>query len=162
MRNPYNDYVNGTLSNYGGNIYFNQGGEYILYAVLTDRNGNEEEKSCKITIYDRAAISINIAEVGYVGIANKVIATVSNDEWDKIQWYISVNGGARKNYLECADGTLTNDGGQLTFNSTGIYTLYAVLTDKAGNTVETNESITVYTVPTADIIAPSISEKSML
>ena len=157
LRNPYNDYVNGTLSNYGGNIYFNQGGEYILYAVLTDRNGNEEEKSCKITIYDRVAISINIAEVGYVGIANKVIATVSNDEWEKIQWYISVNGGARKNYLECADGTLTNDGGQLTFNSTGIYTLYAVLTDKAGNTVETNESITVYTVPTADIIAPSIT-----
>ena len=46
LRNPYNDYVNGTLSNYGGNIYFNQGGEYILYSVLTDRNGNEEEKSC--------------------------------------------------------------------------------------------------------------------
>ena len=58
-KKPYNDYVTGTLSNYGGNIYFSQGGEYTVYAVLTDRKGKKKEKSCSITIYGRPSISID-------------------------------------------------------------------------------------------------------
>lgn len=156
-RKPYNDYVTGTLSNYGGNIYFSQGGEYTVYAVLTDRNGKKKEKSCNITIYGRPSISIDISETGYIGIGNKVIAQVSGGDWDKIQWYISKNGAARKNYLEYADGTLTNEGGQITFNQTGTYILYAELTDKAGNTAITSESINIYNIPSADIIVPEIT-----
>lgn len=156
-KKPYNDYVTGTLSNYGGNIYFSQGGEYTVYAVLTDRKGNKKEKSCNITIYGRPSISIDISETGYVGIGNKVITEVSGGDWDKIQWYISKNGAAKKNYLEYADGALTNDGGQITFNQTGTYILYAELTDKAGNTAITSESINIYNMPSADIIVPEIT-----
>ena len=58
-KKPYNDYVTGTLSNYGGNIYFSQGGEYTVYAVLTDRKGNKKEKSCNITIYGLSLIHIS-------------------------------------------------------------------------------------------------------
>ena len=67
------------------------------------------------------------------------------------------NGAAKKNYLEYADGALTNDGGQITFNQTGTYILYAELTDKAGNTAITSESINIYNMPSADIIVPEIT-----
>ncbi len=58
-----------------------------------------KRKSCNITIYGRPSISIDISETGYVGIGNKVITEVSGGDWDKIQWYISKNGAAKKNYL---------------------------------------------------------------
>ncbi len=95
VRKPYNDYVTGTLSNYGGNIYFSQGGEYTVYAVLTDRKGNKK-RNRNITIYGRPSISIDISETGYVGIGNKVITEVSGGDWDKIQWYISKTARQRK------------------------------------------------------------------
>ncbi|MGN0107032.1 MAG: hypothetical protein ACI4A5_04960, partial [Hominilimicola sp.] len=153
-RKPYNEYVTGTLSNYGGNIYFLQSGEYTVYAVLTDNSGKETEYSCSVTIFDRTGISITMPETGYIGIGNKVITSISNDEWKNISWYISKDGGSRKNYLEYADGALTDNGGQITFTGTGVYVLYAELTDSAGTKISANESITIYKLPSGDIIAP--------
>lgn len=155
-RKPYQTYVTGTLSNYGGNIYFLQSGEYTVYAVLTDNSGKETEYSCSVTIFDRTGISITMPETDYIGIGNKVITSISNDEWTNISWYISQNG-VKKNYLEYADGALTDAGGQITFNATGTYTVYAELTDNAGNIVSASESITIYNIPDADIIAPEMT-----
>jgi hypothetical protein len=155
-RKDYGEYATGTLSNYGGYIYFTESGEYIIYAVLTDKNGNTTERAYTISVTVHPSISITMPETGYIGIGNKVITSISNDEWTNISWYISQNG-VKKNYLEYADGALTDAGGQITFNATGTYTIYAELTDNAGNIVSASESITIYNIPDAYIIVPEMT-----
>ena len=156
-KKPYQSYVTGTLSNYGGNIYFLQSGEYTVYALLTDSSGKETEYSCLVTIFEHTGITLTMPETGYIGIGNKVITSISNDEWKNIKWYISKDGGSRKNYLDYADGALTDNGGQITFNSTGTYILYAELTDSAGTKISASESITIYKLPTSDIVVPEMT-----
>lgn len=48
----------------------------------------------------------------------------------------------KQNYLKHAGGSLGNSGGELTFKETGIYTVYAIASDKTGRTYTEQAVIT--------------------
>ena len=69
---------------------------------------------------------------GYINKNITVIPAVSEIGNLKIQWQISKDGKSEKDYTAYVTGTLTNDGGNITFPNIGDYTLIAKVTDETG------------------------------
>lgn len=72
----------------------------------------------------------------------------------KIQWLISKDGKAEKDYSAYVQGAMTNDGGNITFTNTGDYTLIAKVTDETGRVFTYSEDIMINATPEIDFTVP--------
>ena len=87
---------------------------------------------------------------GYINKNITVIPAVSEIGNLKIQWQISKDGKSEKDYTAYVTGTLTNDGGNITFPNIGDYTLIAKVTDETGRVFMYSEVIMINDMPNAD------------
>lgn len=153
----YTDYTSGTLAADGGNIAFGSKGSYTLTVTMTDALGRSFADSAAIIVYPIPDIALSLPQTGYVGEAATV--SVSGIDLDNLTavWMISKDGGTAKTYTEYTSGTLAADGGSITFNDKGSYTLTVTLTDTLGRVFSENSAITVYPIPEMQISLPALN-----
>jgi len=150
----YTDYATGSLTNEGGGIAFKDKGGYILTVVMTDILGRSFTDSEATTIYPIPEIQLTLPQVGYAGEAASVSVSGNNLENLITSWTISKDSGETKTYTEYADGSLTNEGGSVTFKTKGDYVLTVIMTDELGRTFSQSKAITVYPIPEIQLALP--------
>ena len=150
-------YIEGTLNAQGGKIQFADDGEYILTATMTDALGRTFSYNDSITVYPIPEIELTLPQTGYAGEAAAV--SVSGTHLDNLTtaWTITKDGGTDKTYTDYTSGTLAADGGSITFNDKGSYTLTVTLTDTLGRTFSKSSAITVYPIPDMQITLPALN-----
>lgn len=153
----YTDYTSGTLAADGGNIAFGSKGSYTLSVTMTDALGRSFADSAAIIVYPIPDIALSLPQTGYAGEAATV--SVSGADLDNLTavWTISKDGGTAKTYTEYTSGILAADGGSITFNDKGSYTLTVTLTDTLGRTFSKSSAITVYPIPDMQITLPALN-----
>jgi hypothetical protein len=137
----------------GGTLSFYESGNYTIYLELTDNLENIFLYEKNIKVDNKSSVNFTLQGTGYIGIENKIISSLNGDNLT-IEWSISKNGNTRQPYLYYADGILNNDGGSITFDKVGTYTVYAIIVDKYGNSYITQRLITIEELPTANVIIP--------
>jgi hypothetical protein len=154
---PYANYVSGTLTSDGGSIAFSAKGNYTLTITSTDALGRVFSQSAPITIYPIPAIQLALPQSGYVG--ESVTASINGSDLNGLTaaWTITKDGGSSSPYTDYASGTLSGDGGRITFDSKGSYTLTVTMTDALGRSFSQNATITVYPIPEMQISLPSLN-----
>jgi hypothetical protein len=154
---PYANYVSGTLTSDGGSIAFSAKGNYTLTITSTDALGRVFSQSAAITIYPIPAIHMPLPQSGYVG--ESVTASINGSDLNGLTaaWTITKDGGSSSPYTDYASGTLSGDGGRITFDSKGSYTLTVTMTDALGRSFSQNATITVYPIPEMQISLPSLN-----
>lgn len=155
----WNDYIDGTLDNDGRTIQFKQEGTYQLTAKVTDKTGrvfllNSESR---IDVYPVSDINITLPAKAYPG--ETVSVNVSGDNLNnlKYQWSIAADGGSPEEYESHVSGTLSDDGGTITFPKKGSYALTATFTDKLGRAFTCSKVITIYPIPDMQISLPKLA-----
>ena len=151
--------ADGILDNTGGTLLFKDKGSYKLKATVTDNFGRKFEcvtEPIKIYTIPTVEFSTNsnaeypLPSYGYINKNITVIPAVSEIGNLKIQWQISKDGKSEKDYTAYVTGTLTNDGGNITFPNIGDYTLIAKVTDETGRVFMYSEDIMINDMPNAD------------
>lgn len=151
------DALEGTLNAYGGKIRFKDVGDYTLTASMTDALGRVFSYSASTTVYPVPSISLSMPQVWYAAEAGGI--SVSGTELDNLtaDWMITKDDGGAEPYSHYAAGTLTKEGGSLTFPLKGQYELTLAMTDHTGRTFIRSKAFTVYPIPQMTIGLPSLS-----
>jgi len=154
---PYSTHASGALTKEGGTITFPAKGQYELILAMTDTNGRTFTQSRSFTVYPIPTISISIPQPWYTGEAGTV--SVSGTDLDNLtgDWTIIQGTGDAKPYSTYVSGTLTKNGGTITFPSKGQYELILTMTDPAGRTFTRSRSFTISPIPTMSISIPSLT-----
>ncbi|UWG96032.1 S-layer homology domain-containing protein [Dehalobacter sp. DCM] len=154
---PYSTYATGTLTKDGGTITFPTKGQYELILAMTDTNGRTFTETRSFTVYPIPTISISIPQPWYTGEAGTV--SVSGTDLDNLtgDWTIIQGTGDAKPYSTYVSGTLTKNGGAITFPSKGQYELVLTMTDPTGRTFTRSRSLTISPIPTMSISIPSLT-----
>ncbi|OLN30074.1 EF hand domain/PKD domain protein [Desulfosporosinus metallidurans] len=155
--NPYTDYANGSLSNEGGSITFKAKGSYVMTATMTDVLGRTFSESKAIIVYPIPEIQLTLPQVSYAGEAIAVAVSGNNIDNLSATWTISANDGIAAIYTDYASGSLSNDGGSITFKAKGNYMLTVTMTDTLGRTFYDSRAITVYSIPEIQLTIPQVS-----
>ncbi|MEA5040246.1 MAG: S-layer homology domain-containing protein [Clostridiaceae bacterium] len=153
----YTDYTSGTLAADGGSIAFGSKGSYTLTVTMTDVLGRSFADNAAITVYPIPDIELSLPQTGYVG--ESAAVSVSGTDQDSLAavWTISKDGGTAAPYSDYVSGTLTADGGSITFNDKGSYILTVTMTDALGRTFSESASILVYPIPDMQISLPQLN-----
>lgn len=151
------DAIEGLLNAYGGKIRFKEPGVYILTATIIDALGRAFSYSAATTVYPIPTIYMIAPQVWYAGETGTVVVTGSKLENLSADWTVTKDDGGAEPYSHYASGTLTNEGGSLTFPIKGQYELTLTMTDLAGRTFNRSRSVTVYPVPQLSIGFPALS-----
>lgn len=141
------DALEGTLNAYGGKIRFTETGEYILTASMTDALGRVFSYSASTTVYPIPTIELNVPQVWYAGEASGISVSGTDIENLTADWTVIMDDGGAEPYSRYASGTLTKEGGSLTFAMKGQYELTLILKDQTGRTFTRTRIFTVYPVP---------------
>lgn len=151
------DALDGTLNAYGGKIQFKDVGSYTLTASMTDALGRVFSCSASTTVYPIPSISLSTPQVWYAGEAGTI--NVSGTDLNNLtaDWTVIKDDGGAEPYSYYASGTLTKEGGSLTFPLKGRYELTLTLTDQTGRTFTRSNTFTVYPVPQMIIGLPALS-----
>jgi len=146
-------YLEGTLDNNGGTIRFKGKGKYILKATVTDGIGRTFVFEDTIEIYPIPKISISIPDSLHIGSEFNLITSPTNLGALKVVWSLSKDSQSvsLSSYLT---GTLTNNGGNISFNHIGNYTLVGTITDGTNRVFTYSDSVTVTNNPPS---TPSIT-----
>ncbi|MFT9495861.1 S-layer homology domain-containing protein [Anaerosolibacter sp.] len=139
------DHVDGILSNDGGRIRFMDKGTYSLTAKVTDETGRIFTKKDEIKVFPLVEASFTLPEAVHTDKEVNVVPNVKELGDLEIKWSLLQNGEevAFQDYI---DGTLSNDGGKITFKQKGDYTLKAIVTDELGRNFKFEDQIKVYPV----------------
>lgn len=147
------DYIEGELTNSGGEIQFPQKGVYTLTATATDKTGRVFTSSATTTVHPVAAIGFEMPEITHTD-SSILVKTTFDEVGSPVIWSLTKNGEAVA-LADCLDGEFTNDGGTIRFKNKGDYELKAVYTDEAGRAFYYTSKITVYPVPVLDFTLPA-------
>ncbi len=153
---PYTDYASGDLSNLGGSVTFKTKGDYVLTVTMTDELGRAFSQSKAITVYPIPEIQLTLPQVGYAGETTSVSVSGNDLENLNASWTISKDGGEAKAYTDYAGGSLTNEGGSITFKAKGSYLLTVTMTDTLGRSFARSEAITIYPIPEIQLNLPQV------
>jgi len=151
---PYTEYASGSLSNEGGSVTFKTKGDYVLTVTMTDELGRAFSQSKAITVYPIPEIQLTLPQVSYAGETTSVSVSGNNFENLDASWTISKDSGEAKTYTDYADGSLTNEGGSITFKTKGDYVLTVTMTDELGRAFSQSKAITVYPIPEIQLALP--------
>jgi len=141
------DALEGTLNAYGGKIRFKDVGSYTLTASMTDALGRVFYYSASTTVYPIPSISLSTPQVWYAGEAGGISVSGTDLENLTADWTVIKDDGGAEPYSYYASGTLTKEGGSLTFPLKGRYELTLTLTDQTGRTFPQSRAFTVYPIP---------------
>ena len=147
-------YIAGTLNAQGGKIQFSDDGKYVLTAAMTDALGRTFSYSDSITVYPVPEIELTLPQTGYVGEAAAVSVTGTHLDYLTAVWTISKGSGTAEPYIDYATGNLSNDGGNIAFDSRGNFILTATMTDTLGRSFSESAAITVYPIPEIELTLP--------
>lgn len=148
------DVMEGSLNAYGGKIRFTQTGDYTLTASMTDALGRVFSYSASTSVCPIPSISLSAPQIWYdgeagtVGVSGTDLANLTAD------WTITKDDGGAEPYTNYASGTLTKEGGSLTFPMKGEYKLTLTMTDPTGRTFIRSQSFTVFPIPSMSLSLP--------
>ena len=148
--------LDGTLGNDGGTFVFRNKGEYTLTASITDETGRVFTHTENSIVYPVAGISFDLPTVSHIDTAFDVTTVLTKADGLTVSWSLTKNGETAA-LADTAEGTLTNDGGNICFKEKGVYTLTGTLTDGTGRTFEASDTVTVYPVGSIGFYAPEIT-----
>lgn len=131
-----------------GTVSFLVGGTYEITAFVTDGLGNTFSDSRNIVVTESAELpepTFTVPELAYVGREVPVAFTEDFSSYT-IQWTYSRDGmeGAE---TESITGRLGADGGNISFNGAGTYSLKATVSNDAGQEKSYTASVTVKNQP---------------
>lgn len=156
------DFAESTLNAQGGNIRFIEDGQYELTAEMVDNLGRTFSCNRTILVHPIPNVELTLPETVHVGTSVSVSTQKFNDM--NIEWALKKEDELVSLDVY-TDGTLTDSGGKLTFNTTGNYTLSAKVTDVTGRVFISEKDITIYNNPpstpivTADVTRLSNNDK---
>jgi len=139
-------YVEGRLTNDGGTINFKRAGIYELVARITDETGRVflYESKDKCEVLPVLNIDFELPTFAYTDTAID-LRTHGNNNVLPVEWSVSKNGESIP-LSEAFVGSLTVQGGKITFLSDGEYVLTAAMTDYLKRNYSHNESIRILPV----------------
>lgn len=156
------DFAEGTLNIQGGNIRFIEDGQYILTAEMVDNLGRTFSCSRTVLVHPIPDVELTLPQTAHIGTSVSVSSQKFNEMG--ILWALKKEGELVSLDLY-TNGTLTDSGGKLTFNTIGNYTLSAKVTDVTGRVFISEKDITIYNDPpskpvvTADVTRLSYNGK---
>lgn len=149
------DAVEGELTTSGGAIRFKEPGSYTLTATAV--NGSKQtEASQTITVYPVVELSVTLPAITHTDTKVTLAPTVINGEGLDIVWSLTRNSEDVV-IADTLEGTLDNSGGTVRFKDRGVYLLTTSVTDAAGRSYTTSESIICYPVGDAGFYLPEIT-----
>jgi hypothetical protein len=151
------DELEGSLNAYGGKIRFKEVGAYTLSASMTDALGRVFSYNASTKVYPVPSSTLNAPEIWYTGEAGTISVSGTDLVDLTANWTIRKDGEEAKPYSGYASGTLTKEGGSITFPTKGLYELTLTMTDPAGRTYVRSQSFTVYPIPTMGIGIPALT-----
>lgn len=138
------EFVEGTLNAQGGNIRFIEDGQYKLTAEMVDNLGRTFSCSRTVLVHPIPDVELTLPQTAHIGTSVSVSTQKFNDM--SILWALKKEDES-VSLDSYTDGTLTDSGGKLTFNTTGNYTLSAKVMDVAGRVFISEKDITIYNNP---------------
>lgn len=149
--------LEGSLNAYGGKIRFKDVGAYTLSASMTDALGRVFSYNASTKVYPVPFITLAAPEIWYTGEAGTIKVSGTDLEDLTADWTIRKDGGEVKPYSDYASGTLTKEGGSISFPLKSLYKLTLTMTDPAGRTYVRSQNFTVYPIPTMSIGIPALT-----
>ncbi len=139
-------YVSGGLTNDGGTIRFKRAGIYELVARITDETGRVflYESNDRCEVLPVLTIGFELPAFAYTDTAID-LRTHGNNNVLPVEWSVSKDGGSIP-LSEAFSGSLTPQGGKITFQSDGEYVLTASMTDYLNRSYSHSESIRILPV----------------
>ncbi|MFT8887597.1 MAG: S-layer homology domain-containing protein [Ethanoligenens sp.] len=139
-------YVDGALTNGGGTIRFKRAGVYELAARVTDETGRVflYESYDKCEVLPVLTIGFELPEFAYTDTAID-LRTHGNNQVLPVEWSVSKDGKSIP-LSEAFDGSLTPQGGKITFKGDGEYVLTAAMTDYLKRSYSHSENIRILPV----------------
>jgi hypothetical protein len=150
------DILDGNLGNEGGTFVFGNKGEYALTASITDETGRVFTHSESTKVYPVAGISFDLPSASHTDTTLDVSTELTEADGLTVNWSLTKNGEALA-FVDAAEGTLTNVGGNIRFKDKGVYTLTGTLTDETSRTFEASDTVTVYPVGSIGFYVPEIT-----
>ncbi|KAB3536236.1 S-layer homology domain-containing protein [Alkaliphilus pronyensis] len=152
------EFTEGTFSKQGGNIRFIEDGQYNLTAEIVDNLGRSFSWGRTILVHPIPDVELTLPQTAHVGTSVSVNTQKFNDM--NIEWALKKEDESVS--LDAyTDGTLTDIGGKLTFNTTGNYTLSAKVTDVTGRVFISEKDITIYNnLPSIPIVTADVARIS--
>jgi len=142
----WSTYVDGKLSNDGGTIRFKRAGIYELVARITDDTGRiflyESKDRCEVLPV--LTIGFELPAFAYTDTAID-LRTHGNNNVLPVEWSVSKDGKSIP-LSEAFDGSLTPQGGKITFKGDGEYVLTAAMTDYLKRSYSHSENIRILPV----------------
>jgi len=142
----WSTYVDGKLSNYGGTIRFKRAGVYELVARIADDTGRvflyESKDRCEVLPV--LNIDFELPVFAYTDTAID-LRTHGNNNVLPVEWSVSKDGKSIP-LSEAFDGSLTPQGGKITFKGDGEYVLTAAMTDYLKRSYSHSENIRILPV----------------
>ena len=129
--------MTGALTVDGGTISFTKAGKYTLTAVARNNVGKAVTVASAIEVYAPGKFAFGLPQVAYTDTVVDVDVLEGAD--GNVAWSISKDG-ASVSLVEAVSGTLTDNGGMVTFRNEGKY----VLTGKTASGKTHTDSIQVY------------------
>ncbi|AGA69190.1 putative S-layer protein [Desulfitobacterium dichloroeliminans LMG P-21439] len=148
---PYYIYSSGTLTKTGGSLTFPAKGQYELILTMTDPTGRTFTRSRSITVYPIPSILLSISQTWHAGESGTVSVSGTDLENLTADWSVIQGNSDVKPYSAYASGTLTNEGGSLTFPAKGQYELILTMTDPTGRAFTRSQSFTVHPIPSVSL-----------
>lgn len=129
--------MTGALTVDGGTISFTKAGKYTLTAVARNNVGKAVTVASAIEVYAPGKFAFGLPQAAYTDTVVDVDVLEGAD--GNVAWSISKDG-ASVSLVEAVSGTLTDNGGMVTFRNEGKY----VLTGKTASGKTHTDSIQVY------------------
>ncbi len=125
------DYINGALTNSGGEIQVREKGSYVLTASFTDDADRAYSYEQAFTVYPIPTVTFGIPEAAWTDTKIPVTVESTDTEAVTVEWLVD-NTYGYQDWNTFVDGTLNNDGGTIRFKRAGQYELVARITDATG------------------------------
>lgn len=142
----WSTYVDGKFTNDGGTLRFKRAGIYELVARVIDETGRvflyESKDRCEVLPV--LAIGFELPDFAYTDTAID-LRTHGNNNVLPVEWSVSKEG-RNIPLTEAFEGTLTAQGGKITFKDDGEYVLTASMTDYLKRSYSYSESIHILPV----------------
>ena len=136
------DGFDGTLTNDGGKIRFNEVGEYNLQAAVTDSTGRSFTYTAPVKVYPVITVVMELTKETHTDKAATASVKLSNAGSLPVAWSM-----AKDNVPVQPEHELTDKGGSIRFLEKGSYTVTAAVTDEAGRTFEDSKTVKIYPIP---------------
>jgi hypothetical protein len=139
----FDTYIDGTLENDGGQIYFKRAGVYELVARITDKTGRVFlfESKDKIEVFPVLEFGFELPSLAYTDTVLD-FRTHGNNQVLPVEWTVTKDG-MDVAFHTVIDGTLNANGGKFRFKEYGSYVVTGTMTDYLNRKFTHSEKITV-------------------